>query len=118
VQADRERAIRFAIENAKPHDCVLIAGKGHEDYQILPAGVDAHGRMTTRTIPFDDREVARACLDALGLPTRRATPAPDNDDQPDSLPDALDLLGDDAMSEPALQDAAPARATGQSTPTP
>jgi len=49
---DRAAAIREAIAKAQPGDLVLIAGKGHEDYQILG---------TTR-IHFDDREVARAIL--------------------------------------------------------
>lgn len=35
VEADRERAIQKAINMAKPGDVVLIAGKGHEDYQII-----------------------------------------------------------------------------------
>lgn len=48
VQPDRRAAIARAIELARPGDSVLIAGKGHEDYQIL-----AH-----ETIHFDDREVA------------------------------------------------------------
>jgi UDP-N-acetylmuramoyl-L-alanyl-D-glutamate--2,6-diaminopimelate ligase len=49
---DRASAIREAIGRAKPGDLVLIAGKGHEDYQILGA----------KRIHFDDREVARAIL--------------------------------------------------------
>lgn len=35
IVADRRQAIRMALENAKAGDCVLIAGKGHEDYQII-----------------------------------------------------------------------------------
>jgi UDP-N-acetylmuramoyl-L-alanyl-D-glutamate--2,6-diaminopimelate ligase len=57
VDADRRRAIGMAIGAASPGDLVLIAGKGHEDYQILG----------TTKIHFDDREVAR---DELG---RRAS---------------------------------------------
>ncbi len=49
---DREEAIRAAIAFAKEGDIVLIAGKGHEDYQILK----------DKTIHFDDREVARQAL--------------------------------------------------------
>jgi UDP-N-acetylmuramoyl-L-alanyl-D-glutamate--2,6-diaminopimelate ligase len=49
---DRAQAIRRAIEMARPGDTVLIAGKGHESCQ----------EMASRTIPFDDREVARRCL--------------------------------------------------------
>lgn len=52
IEADRTLAIRQAIELADPNDTVLIAGKGHEDYQIV--GTEKHH--------FDDREVARECL--------------------------------------------------------
>ena len=52
IVPDRGEAIRTAIAMARTGDVVLIAGKGHEDYQIL--------RDTT--IPFDDREAARAAL--------------------------------------------------------
>ncbi len=49
VEANRRRAIAIALSIARPADLVLIAGKGHEDYQILG----------TEKIHFDDREVAR-----------------------------------------------------------
>lgn len=49
VEPDRRRAIRFALRAAGPGDVVLIAGKGHETYQILREG----------TVHFDDREEAR-----------------------------------------------------------
>jgi len=49
---DREEAITKAFSLAAPGDIVLIAGKGHENYQIL----------SDRTIPFDDREVAGRLL--------------------------------------------------------
>lgn len=52
VIGDRATAIRTAIEQAQPGDGVLIAGKGHEDYQILG----------TEKIHFDDREQARTAL--------------------------------------------------------
>jgi UDP-N-acetylmuramoyl-L-alanyl-D-glutamate--2,6-diaminopimelate ligase len=52
VIGDRAEAIRTAILQAKPGDGVLIAGKGHEDYQILG----------TEKVHFDDREQARAAL--------------------------------------------------------
>lgn len=52
VMADRAEAIRMAILQAQPGDGVLIAGKGHEDYQILG----------TEKVHFDDREQARAAL--------------------------------------------------------
>jgi UDP-N-acetylmuramoyl-L-alanyl-D-glutamate--2,6-diaminopimelate ligase len=50
---DRQEAIEHAIAVAQPADTVVIAGKGHEDYQILG--------QTRRH--FDDREVARAALE-------------------------------------------------------
>jgi len=52
VMCDRSAAIRTAIMDAKPGDGVLIAGKGHEDYQILG----------TEKVHFDDREQARNAL--------------------------------------------------------
>jgi UDP-N-acetylmuramoyl-L-alanyl-D-glutamate--2,6-diaminopimelate ligase len=56
VELDRGAAIRTAIKQAKAGDVVLIAGKGHEPYQVLK----------DRTIHFDDRETARAVLVSLG----------------------------------------------------
>lgn len=49
LTADRTEAIARAVAMANPGDVVVIAGKGHETYQITADG----------TIPFDDREVAR-----------------------------------------------------------
>jgi UDP-N-acetylmuramoyl-L-alanyl-D-glutamate--2,6-diaminopimelate ligase len=54
VVCDRAQAIRTAILEAEPGDGVLLAGKGHEDYQILG----------TEKIHFDDREQAREALQA------------------------------------------------------
>ena len=59
VEVDRRAAIRLALRRAQPGDTVVIAGKGHEQGQELAGG---------RKIPFDDREVARAELRALGSP--------------------------------------------------
>ena len=56
VEPDRRKAIALAVAEAKPGDIVLIAGKGHEDYQITREG----------TQPFSDAQVARAALQALG----------------------------------------------------
>ena len=52
---DRTQAIRYAISSAKKNDTVLIAGKGHEDYQIIG----------TTKYPFDDREIAKKALKEL-----------------------------------------------------
>ena len=57
VIPDRLEAIDRAIGEARAGDIVVIAGKGHEDYQIF----------ADRTIHFDDREAARDALDARGL---------------------------------------------------
>ncbi|MCK9230710.1 MAG: UDP-N-acetylmuramoyl-L-alanyl-D-glutamate--2,6-diaminopimelate ligase [Syntrophales bacterium] len=53
---DRSEAIAWAIAAAVPGDIVLIAGKGHEEYQIIG----------NKRIPFDDRRVAVQCLRARG----------------------------------------------------
>ena len=45
---DRLEAIKWAFEHAGPEDCVVIAGKGHEDYQIFK----------DKTVHFSDREIA------------------------------------------------------------
>ena len=53
--ADRREAIRTAVRLARPGDILLIAGKGHEDYQIVG----------TKKMHFDDREVAREAIQQL-----------------------------------------------------
>ncbi len=55
VEKDRRAAIGIALRAARPGDLVLIAGKGHEDYQILGA----------KKIHFDDREIAREELSRI-----------------------------------------------------
>ena len=55
VEAQRRRAIQLGISVSQTGDTVLIAGKGHETYQILG----------TSTIAFDDREEAREALRAV-----------------------------------------------------
>ncbi|MBI4889498.1 MAG: UDP-N-acetylmuramoyl-L-alanyl-D-glutamate--2,6-diaminopimelate ligase [Acidobacteria bacterium] len=56
VEPDREKAIRKALAEAAPGDVVLLAGKGHETYQVL----------RDKTIAFDDRAVARQILRSYG----------------------------------------------------
>jgi UDP-N-acetylmuramoyl-L-alanyl-D-glutamate--2,6-diaminopimelate ligase len=56
VEADRRRAIELAVGLARPGDVVLVAGKGHEDYQIV--GTVKHH--------LDDREEVRAALARRG----------------------------------------------------
>jgi len=58
VELDRRRAIERAVEDARAGDVVVIAGKGHERGQ----------QFADRTIPFDDREVAREALRRLRTP--------------------------------------------------
>jgi UDP-N-acetylmuramoyl-L-alanyl-D-glutamate--2,6-diaminopimelate ligase len=57
VEPDRQKAIEVALDEARSGDIVLLAGKGHESYQVL----------RDRTIEFDDREVARAVLRHRGF---------------------------------------------------
>ena len=55
---DRREAIAAAISDAGPDDIVLVAGKGHEQGQIIGAG------DTMKVLPFDDVSVARECAAA------------------------------------------------------
>jgi UDP-N-acetylmuramoyl-L-alanyl-D-glutamate--2,6-diaminopimelate ligase len=57
VEPDRQKAIEVALDEARSGDIVLLAGKGHETYQVL----------RDRTIAFDDREVASAALRRHGF---------------------------------------------------
>jgi len=52
VEPDRAKAIRLAVDGAEPGDILLIAGKGHETYQIVGA----------QRRPFDDRQVAAEAM--------------------------------------------------------
>jgi UDP-N-acetylmuramoyl-L-alanyl-D-glutamate--2,6-diaminopimelate ligase len=62
IESDREAALEIAIDEARPGDTVLLAGKGHENYQIL----------RDRTFEFDDREKARAILRRKGFAKKPA----------------------------------------------
>ncbi len=57
LEPDREAAIRIALTAANAGDIVLLLGKGHESVQAL----------ANRTVPFDDREVARRILRGYGF---------------------------------------------------
>ena len=57
---DRRRAISLALDMAKPGDCLLIAGKGHESYQ----------EFADTVFPFDDRQVVR---ELIGIKTLKNT---------------------------------------------
>ena len=57
---DRKEAIERAIRDGEPGDLILIAGKGHEKYQVIGE----------RVLPFDDVEVARAALERRRARTR------------------------------------------------
>jgi len=61
VEPDRERAIASALDEARPGDIVLLAGKGHETEQVLRDG----------PVEFDDREKARAILRRKGFSKAR-----------------------------------------------
>ena len=62
IEPDRDAALEIAIDEAKAGDIVLLAGKGHENYQIL----------RDRTFEFDDREKARAILRRRGFVKKQA----------------------------------------------
>jgi len=65
MEPDRRKAIGLVLRQATPGDIVLLAGKGHEKVQITKEG----------TIPFDDVEVARENLMALGYDCKSAVKA-------------------------------------------
>ncbi len=59
VELDRKEAIKKAIQSANSGDLILIAGKGHERFQLIK----------NKKIPFCDREIALDCLKELGWPS-------------------------------------------------
>jgi UDP-N-acetylmuramoyl-L-alanyl-D-glutamate--2,6-diaminopimelate ligase len=65
MESDRRKAIAIAFQSAGPGDIVLLAGKGHEKVQITREG----------SIPFDDVDVARETLTALGYDCEKAARA-------------------------------------------
>ena len=52
IKPDRRQAIEFALKKARAGDTVLLAGKGHEDYQLISG----------KKLPFDEREIVKDCL--------------------------------------------------------
>jgi UDP-N-acetylmuramoyl-L-alanyl-D-glutamate--2,6-diaminopimelate ligase len=66
IEPDREKAIGLAMDEARAGDIILLAGKGHENYQIL----------ADRTLEFDDREMARRALIQRGHKGSSAASAP------------------------------------------
>jgi len=54
---DRREAIRLALEEARPGDTVLLAGKGHETYQVIG----------TERLPFEERVIVREILSEMGV---------------------------------------------------
>jgi UDP-N-acetylmuramoyl-L-alanyl-D-glutamate--2,6-diaminopimelate ligase len=67
IEPDREKAIGMAMDEARAGDIVLLAGKGHENYQIL----------ADRTFEFDDREMARRALRERGFDAAQSAPGKD-----------------------------------------
>jgi UDP-N-acetylmuramoyl-L-alanyl-D-glutamate--2,6-diaminopimelate ligase len=57
IEPDREKAIGLAFDEARAGDIVLLAGKGHEDYQVL----------ADKTLPWDDCRIARQALRQRGF---------------------------------------------------
>ena len=57
VETDRKQAIEFIPKIAKTNDIIVIAGKGHETYQILK----------DKTIHFDDREIAQSVFPQMSM---------------------------------------------------
>ncbi|MEO1335871.1 MAG: UDP-N-acetylmuramoyl-L-alanyl-D-glutamate--2,6-diaminopimelate ligase, partial [Myxococcota bacterium] len=91
IELDRRAAMRFAVDWMAPGDVLIIAGKGHEDYQII-AG---------KKHRFDDREEARRIL--AGLPPPPPMLLEDNNTAEvdvEQVVDAYDLL-DDVPAVPA-----------------
>jgi len=68
VQENRARAIAFAIQQAKSGDVIILAGKGHENTQIL-----SDGKGGTIATPFDEPAIAREAI-ASRLATKESVP--------------------------------------------
>jgi UDP-N-acetylmuramoyl-L-alanyl-D-glutamate--2,6-diaminopimelate ligase len=55
VEHERFKALQYALANSEPHDIILLAGKGHEDYQVL----------ANETVHYSDRESAQQLLEIV-----------------------------------------------------
>jgi UDP-N-acetylmuramoyl-L-alanyl-D-glutamate--2,6-diaminopimelate ligase len=66
AEVDRESAIRKALGEARDGDVVVVAGKGHETYQIFK----------DRTVPFDERQIVRRILGEMGYGSNARGQAP------------------------------------------
>jgi UDP-N-acetylmuramoyl-L-alanyl-D-glutamate--2,6-diaminopimelate ligase len=60
---DRKEAIEYALRNAQPGDVIILAGKGHETYQIFK----------DKVIHFDEREVVREILARMDEEDKRCS---------------------------------------------
>jgi UDP-N-acetylmuramoyl-L-alanyl-D-glutamate--2,6-diaminopimelate ligase len=63
VVTDREEAIAYGINHAKPGDTFVLLGKGHETYQII----------REKTIPFDERRIVKQVMEQKGCPFETET---------------------------------------------
>jgi UDP-N-acetylmuramoyl-L-alanyl-D-glutamate--2,6-diaminopimelate ligase len=67
ILSDRREAIEAAVAMLHEGDVLIVAGKGHEDYQIVR---DPSRPGQTKKLDFDDRLVAKAALQVRGIPVR------------------------------------------------
>ena len=89
VEADRRRAIHMGIRASRPGDVVLIAGKGHENYQVI-------GR---ETVDFDDKQVAEKAMGEFqALQKSRVQGFKPTDLIPWTVADILDATGGTLVS--------------------
>lgn len=93
VELDRRHAIRLALDWAGPDDTVVIAGKGHENYQIV-------GKQKLR---FDDREEARRMLAGLPPPPPDLLDDSTSEVEVDQVVESLEEVeGDEILAEEAV----------------
>lgn len=95
VELDRRSAIRLAIESATKDDVVLIAGKGHENYQIV-------GKQRS---PFDDREEARRLLEGLPPPAPVSPGEPTMEVEAGQVEESLEVVSRGEIVEASRSEA-------------